>query len=334
MASPITTQGYSPSTPTNPKRLNILLPSLGKKASLASCLRNALSPNDRLIGTDENPDNTLRALTHSLERLPATHRAEFTPALERLIEQQQINVVIPTRQAEFSFWNKFTQSHQEIFVALSGPKTLEACASKSASYELLKFHNLPCAPYLVWKNQSAQQLEVALGPVPYFSKPNQGAGSMGTRVIKTYAQLNELSAGDIIQPYFQNTDEYTINAYVDKKGNCRCVIPHKRVVVRNGEIAIAHTYAHRYFDELAQRVITALGDCFGPINFQVFHAPQKETPSDHSCVISDINPRFGGGYPLTHQAGAPFVEWLIAEVKGQELTGELNCWHNNYWLGR
>ena len=46
----------------------------------------------------------------------------------------------------------------------------------------------------------------------------------------------------------------------------------------------------------------------GCITFQFF--VNKET-----CDIKglEINPRFGGGYPLTHQAGARFTDYLISE---------------------
>lgn len=35
--------------------------------------------------------------------------------------------------------------------------------------------------------------------------------------------------------------------------------------------------------------------------------------------VIEINARFGGGYPLAHEAGAHFADWLLQEQAGMAL---------------
>jgi len=72
-----------------------------------------------------------------------------------------------------------------------------------------------------------------------------------------------------------------------------------------------------------------LPGAYGPINFQLFHDESKGAPSPQSIFITDLNPRFGGGYPLVHKAGGHFVNWLLAEAKNKDLPDSAGLWKNN-----
>jgi carbamoyl-phosphate synthase large subunit len=58
------------------------------------------------------------------------------------------------------------------------------------------------------------------------------------------------------------------------------------------------------------------------LNLQCFIA------GDDSMTIIEINARFGGGYPLTHKAGAPITRWLLEETQGLRVTGPFDKWES------
>jgi carbamoyl-phosphate synthase large subunit len=58
---------------------------------------------------------------------------------------------------------------------------------------------------------------------------------------------------------------------------------------------------------LAGSIAEALPGARGPLSIQCFLAP------DGAVRVTEINARFGGGYPLTHQAGARFTDWMVEE---------------------
>ena len=63
---------------------------------------------------------------------------------------------------------------------------------------------------------------------------------------------------------------------------------------------------------LARSIAEALPGAYGPLNIQVIYTSENERFN-----VIDINPRFGGGYPLAHAAGGRFTDWLIAETRGE-----------------
>jgi carbamoyl-phosphate synthase large subunit len=108
--------------------------------------------------------------------------------------------------------------------------------------------------------------------------------------------------------------EFTINLFVNRLGKCVCAVPHWRLEVRAGEVSKGVTVKDERLMDLGRRVAEALPDARGALNVQCF------LDEDGAIAIIEINARFGGGYPLAHQAGARFTDWLLAEQEGAEIA--------------
>jgi carbamoyl-phosphate synthase large subunit len=57
----------------------------------------------------------------------------------------------------------------------------------------------------------------------------------------------------------------------------------------------------------------AIEGAYGPLTVQLFKTRSGE------LEFIEVNPRFGGGYPLTMHAGADFAEYLLRDLRGDEL---------------
>jgi len=116
--------------------------------------------------------------------------------------------------------------------------------------------------------------------------------------------------------------EYTVNVFVNREGRCVCAVPHRRLEVRAGEVSKGVTVRHRKMMEFASLVSERLPGAYGPLNLQGFLS------SDDEFRVTEINPRFGGGYPLAHQAGADFPRWLIEEWLGLPSSASFDGWQD------
>jgi carbamoyl-phosphate synthase large subunit len=101
--------------------------------------------------------------------------------------------------------------------------------------------------------------------------------------------------------------EYTIDAYYNAAGALRCLVPRERIEVRDGEISKGATRKHAVYDYFVEK-LGALKGAMGCITIQAFVNVDQA-----SFKALEINPRFGGGYPLSHAAGADYPDWLIRE---------------------
>ena len=75
--------------------------------------------------------------------------------------------------------------------------------------------------------------------------------------------------------------------------------------------------------DLAFGMVKALPGAYGVLNFQVF--AEEETGK---LAVIEINPRFGGGFPLTHRAGADYARWLLEDLRGLPSTASADGWRD------
>ena len=117
-------------------------------------------------------------------------------------------------------------------------------------------------------------------------------------------------------------DEYTVDAYYNRRGELRCLVPRKRVEVRGGEISKGVALKGATYDYLLQRLRLVTG-ARGCLTFQFF---ASRTTS--RLVAIELNPRFGGGYPLSYAAGANYPDWLIREYLLEEEIPAFDGWRD------
>src|SRR5690606_16482822 len=106
-------------------------------------------------------------------------------------------------------------------------------------------------------------------------------------------------------------DEITVDFYVDRQGSCLATVPRRRVETRAGEVSKGVTVSEPAVEALVAAMCARLPGPYGALNVQLLRDPA----TGESAVI-EINPRFGGGYPLSLAAGADFPAVLVAEAAG------------------
>ena len=114
----------------------------------------------------------------------------------------------------------------------------------------------------------------------------------------------------LCQEFMEGT-EYTCDAYIDFDLKVRCVVPRRRLEVRAGEVSKGQVVKDLEIMDQAKRVVELLGAGPGVITLQLFVA------RDGRIRFTEINPRFGGGAPLSIQAGADFPRWILQELMGE-----------------
>ena len=159
---------------------------------------------------------------------------------------------------------------------------------------------------------------------PCFMKPIGGSCSQGVKAIPS---ADYLAPVDILNPsnLFQELVpshwiEYTVDLYYSKFGVLLGCIPRQRLEVRGGEISKGITRRDNVLQVLRERLGTISG-ARGVLTLQIFVDQSRE-----KILGIEINPRFGGGYPISHAAGANYPCMLIKEY----LLGESMSFQNDW----
>jgi carbamoyl-phosphate synthase large subunit len=101
--------------------------------------------------------------------------------------------------------------------------------------------------------------------------------------------------------------EHTVDVFVDRDGRCRVAVPRRRLEVRAGEVSKGMTVHDPAIERLAASVAEGLPGAFGVLNLQLFS-------DGHELHVIEVNPRFGGGFPLSAEAGADLTGLLLETV--------------------
>lgn len=115
----------------------------------------------------------------------------------------------------------------------------------------------------------------------------------------------------IVQEFVEGV-EHTLDVYTGFDGKPRCVVPRRRLEVRTGEVSKALIVKNPAIMAIGCAVAEVLRECRGVITVQCIVTRRGR------IRVIEINPRFGGGVPLSIQAGADFPRWILSELIGKQ----------------
>jgi carbamoyl-phosphate synthase large subunit len=310
--------------------MRILISSAGRRVGLIRCFRDSfrrLGIRGRIIAVDASLHAPALHFADGFWRVPECRDPDFVPRLLEIADRERIDLVVPTIDPELPVYAASRQvvEHGGRRVAVCAPETIQICADKQCTHCWLRKRGFPTP---------RQESLAAFGArpdtlgFPAILKPRSGSGSVGVRRVESSDELRALArkaqTGRRLHEYVAEEiapgQEHTVNVFVDSDGACLAAVPHRRLEVRAGEVSKAVTVRHDGLIELARSIAETLPGARGPLSIQCFLAPGG------SLLVTEINARFGGGYPLTHRAGARFTDWLILEQSGRGPLSRRDDW--------
>ena len=305
--------------------MNICLSSAGRRVALLECFRGAmrgLGLTGRVFVVDCSRSAPTFYLADDAWKVPPCTAPDFVPTLLDLCKRERIRLIVPTIDTELPAYAAHRQDFAAIgvTVAVSGPETVAIAADKILTHRWLTDNGFPTV-------RQGTPAEVLARPgdwlFPLIAKPRGGSAGMGVICAASPEALRVAAAerDDLVVQEMAPGREHTVNLYVDQSGRCLCAVPHQRVEVRGGEVSKAVTVKDPGLIAMATRIAEALPEARGPLNFQCFL-------DGGDIRVIEINPRFGGGYPLTHAAGADFTRWLLQETVGLLVDAACDDWQD------
>jgi carbamoyl-phosphate synthase large subunit len=319
-------------TPSSRDVFTVLVSSVGRRGQLLDCFREAfdeLGIQGRLIGSDADPEHAPAAhKADACYRVPRCNDPEFIPSVARLCCEQQVKLVVPTIDTELPAYAEHRQDFLAAgtTVAVSGPETIHIARDKSETNRWLLQHGFPTV------RQETPESVVATPEqwqFPLILKPVNGSASLGVHKVGSLSTLRALTEGTrgmIVEEHAKG-QEHTVNVLVDG-GRCLCAVPHYRMEARGGEVSKGITRKNERVMALAKDIAETLPGAYGALNIQCF------VSDDGTIQVTEINARFGGGFPLANHAGAKFPRWMIESLIGRRSTAAFSDWTDNVLMLR
>ena len=303
---------------------NILITSAGKRVVLVQIFQKTLKElglDAKVYTTDMKPGMApAGVVSDKCFRVSRCTADGYIDELLQICKEENVGVIIPTIDTELLILSKNKSRFDEngVQLALSDIEFIKICRDKRLTETYLKELGIP-VPKSVDKYH----------PVfPMFAKPYDGSLSTNIHIIKDESELTKAILNDpklLFMEYIdkQEYKEFTVDMYYGKDSRVKGIVPRERIEIRAGEINKGITRKNYIFEFLKERMDTLPG-VRGCICLQLFY---REKDNDIKGI--EINPRFGGGFPLSYYAKANFSEYLIREY----LQGK-NVDYSDKWLDK
>jgi carbamoyl-phosphate synthase large subunit len=204
-------------------------------------------------------------------------------------------------------------------VMIGSEESIKLCRDKAAFQDVLSSAGLATIRTMTLE-------EFRTNPFyPCFVKPLRGSASVGTGVIANDKELKAHVAtfGEllVVQEYVPG-QEFTVDVFRGRDGTVHCIVPRLRMVIRSGEVEKGITIRDKRVMEDAMKLAGLLGDVWG-----VFCCQCKREP-DGPPRFFEVNPRFGGGSPLSIAAGANLPRYVLQEILGMPIDKDIDFQDN------
>jgi carbamoyl-phosphate synthase large subunit len=238
--------------------------------------------------------------------VPAVNDPDYVFALAALVGEHGADLIVPLADLD----HRLLATHRAelgAIVLLPRPETIALCEDKYRAHEFFEAHGLPSPP--AWlPDELPDGLEF-----PVLVKARRGFGSRHIYRARDRAELDFFlgytTAESMVQQVCSGT-EFSVDVFCDLDGRCLGAIPRTMIESKGGESIKGMTIQDQGLIDHGRRVAETMG-IVGPANIQCFREP------DGSLPITDVNPRFGGGFPAPTAAGSRYPELALALARGE-----------------
>lgn len=317
---------------TKGESFTIMLSAAGRRVTLLKLIRQSIEQLGfvpRILATDIAHSSAALHFSDISRIVPQYSDPNCLEELIKLCQEFNIRLIVPTIDPDLPFFAEHRERFEAIGtrIMISSLEAIGICNDKKATHEWLVSKKFPTVRQI-----DADQLLQGQGDwsYPIFVKPRAGSSSVGAKIIQNLDDLRlTIHNGDYIAQQIAHGQEYTVDVYVDRQGRCRCAVPRLRIETRGGEVSKGMTVRCQPIEDIARQVAEALPGAVGVMNIQIFY---DRTTGELNVI--EINPRFGGGYPLSHQAGAHMTRWILEELTGRSLTIDDQQWKDGLLMLR
>ena len=311
--------------------LSVLFTCIGRRVSLLNSFRRAakqLKIKASFFGTDTTElTPALQLCDKAFLVKPVTH-TRYISQLLSIVKANKVKLLVPTVDLDLKILaqNKPKFAAAGCNVLVSSPEVVDICQDKRKTYRFLLKNGFD-TPLTMSISSALAKKKLTW---PCFLKPWDGYASRGNAVVNNRKELAFFAKripNAICQNFIEGT-EHTCDVYVDFKMKVRCVVPRKRIEVRAGEVSKGQVIKHPVIMKQAAGLVRALGAGPGVITLQLFLTRDKE------LKFIEINPRFGGGAPLSIKAGANFPKWILKELLTSKTNIRFDGFKNNLMMLR
>lgn len=312
--------------------MNILFTCAGRRTYLLKYFKENMAEGDKVVATDmQLSAPALQAADVKLQ-VPAVYDPEYVNITLKICKEQKIDALISLNDLELPILaeNKAKFEALGVKVIVSDPQVIDIAFDKYKTAQWVESLGLVAPKTYVRLADVKEALAKGEIEFPLFMKPRWGSGSIGLESIADMEELDiyynllmkkikktilaTASVGDeyiMIQEKLTG-NEFGLDIMNDLTGKNVAVSVKQKLAMRAGETDKAVTVDLPEVREMGKKIGESLGH-IGNLDVDIMQR------ADGAYCVLELNPRFGGGFPFSYEAGVNMPKAIIQLVKGEEV---------------
>lgn len=309
--------------------MNILLLSVGTRNKIIQYFKKVIGENGKVVATDMSQLAPAVYEADKYYKVPRMTAEGYIDIILDICKKEKINGVLSLIDPELSLLaaNKDRFLEQGVVVIGSPYELCERALNKFEMYNWLVSRGYNCAKSFI--NKQAFYAAVDAGEIAYpvFVKPVCGSASLAVSKVYDEETVDLLFAhsDNLMIQEFLNGQEIGADVYIDMlSGEVVSIFTKKKIVMRAGETDKAVSFKDEKLFALIERFATESG-WRGQIDIDIFAV-------DGEYYISEVNPRFGGGYPHAYECGCDHMSLILNNLAGNVNQKRIGQYEDGIYL--
>lgn len=322
--------------------MNILLTSAGRRTYMVEYFKKALDGIGKVFASNSIYTYTLEQ-ADGFVLTPNIYDDNYITFLIDYCKQKEISAILSLFDIDLPILARHKDSFlkEGIQLVVSDYEVTQLCNDKWLTYQFLLSLGIKQVPSFITIETAITAIKKEEISYPLYIKPRWGMGSIGIYKIENDNELDVLYKKlhrDIFNTYLkyesatckdtciliQQTikgQEYGIEILNDLEGNYVATYAKKKISMRSGETDIAITTDPTPFESICKKISKHLKH-IGVLDVDCFLTAEGDV------YILEMNCRFGGQYPFTHNAGVniplQIVKWLKGNCTDKKILSQTN----------
>lgn len=316
--------------------MNILFTCAGRRTYLLKYFKENLAEGDKVIATDMQLSAPALQVADVKLQVPAVYDPEYVNITLNICKEQKIDALLSLNDLELPILaeNKARFEKLGVKVIVSDPEVIDIAFDKYKTAMWVESLGLVAPKTYVRLEDAKKALEAGEIEFPLFMKPRWGSGSIGLESIADMEELDIyynllmkkikntiLATASVGEEYIMIQEkltgsEFGLDVMNDLEGNNVAVSVKQKLAMRAGETDKASTIDIPEVREMGRKIGESLGH-IGNLDVDIMQR------ADGVYCVLELNPRFGGGFPFSYEAGVNMPKAIIQWIKGEDVDSSM-----------
>lgn len=309
--------------------INILILSAGTRDKVVQYFRKVFAGKGNVISTDMS--NLAPALYDADKYyiVPRMTAPNYLDVILDICKKEKITGVLSLIDPELSLLAENVRKFEAVGTKVIGSsyELCEMALDKFQMYNWLTEHNYKCAKSYMDKDAFYADVEAGKISYPVFVKPARGSASIAISKVYDKETVDLLFAHDegLMIQEFLDGQEIGADVYIDiLSKEIVSIFTKKKIKMRAGETDKAVSFKDDKLFTLIEKFVSESG-YIGQIDIDIFEI-------NGEYYISEVNPRFGGGYPHAYESGCDHMTMIAENLVGKVNNANIGNYDNGIYM--